>query len=107
MQAILSKAYHLLQERAARIGDEELRRSFLENGAAHRAIVEEIQRMMNHISFLPSLLSPSRQVSSCRHRLHKSAILQISKRLLDLLPRVHDERAVASDRLIQWLARNE
>ena len=37
-QLILSKAYGLLQERVARIGDEELRRSFLENVAAHREI---------------------------------------------------------------------
>ncbi len=37
-QAILSKAHGLLQARAARIGDEELRRSFLENVAAHREI---------------------------------------------------------------------
>ncbi len=35
---ILSKAYGLLQERAARIGDGDLRRSFLENVAAHREI---------------------------------------------------------------------
>ena len=42
-QAILSKAHSLLQEWAARISDEGLRRSFLENVAAHREIVETIQ----------------------------------------------------------------
>ena len=38
-QEILATAYDLLQERAARITDEEMRRSFLENVAAHREIV--------------------------------------------------------------------
>ena len=38
-QEILATAYGLLQERAARITDEELRRSFLENVATHREIV--------------------------------------------------------------------
>ncbi len=37
---ILSTAYRLLQERAAKIGDEERRRSFLEQVSAHREIVE-------------------------------------------------------------------
>jgi tetratricopeptide (TPR) repeat protein len=37
--AILEKAHGLLQEWAARIADDELRRSFLENVAAHREIV--------------------------------------------------------------------
>ena len=37
-QEILSTAHRLLQERAAKISDEELRRSFLENVAAHREI---------------------------------------------------------------------
>ena len=36
---ILDAAYHLLQERAATIEGEDLRRSFLENVAAHREIV--------------------------------------------------------------------
>jgi predicted ATPase/class 3 adenylate cyclase len=36
---ILDAAYHLLQERAATIEEEELRRSYLENVAAHREIV--------------------------------------------------------------------
>jgi predicted ATPase len=40
-QAVLNTAYNLLQERAAKISDEELRRSFLENVAAHRQIVSE------------------------------------------------------------------
>jgi tetratricopeptide (TPR) repeat protein len=39
-QEILNTAHNLLQERAAKIGDEELRRSFLENVAVHREIVE-------------------------------------------------------------------
>ena len=43
-QAILSTACRLLQERAAQIGDETLRRSFLENVVAHREIVEEAAR---------------------------------------------------------------
>jgi len=38
---ILDTAHRLLQERAAKIEDEELRRSFLENVAAHRETVEE------------------------------------------------------------------
>jgi len=37
---VLSAAHRLLQERAARIDDEQLRRSFLENVAAHREIIE-------------------------------------------------------------------
>lgn len=36
---VLNTAHHLLQERAARIEDEELRRSFLENVAVHREII--------------------------------------------------------------------
>jgi adenylate cyclase len=39
--AILSSAHRLLQERAAKTSDEELRRSFLENVAAHREILSE------------------------------------------------------------------
>ena len=38
---ILHTAHRLLQERAAKIDDEELRRSFVENVAAHQDIVEE------------------------------------------------------------------
>jgi tetratricopeptide (TPR) repeat protein len=38
---VLATAHHLLQERAANIEDERLRRSFLENMAAHREIVAE------------------------------------------------------------------
>jgi hypothetical protein len=41
-QEILSTAHRLLQEQAAKISDEEMRRSFLENVAAHREIVEEM-----------------------------------------------------------------
>jgi adenylate cyclase len=40
-QEILNTAHGLLQERAARISDEELRRSFLENVAAHQEILSE------------------------------------------------------------------
>jgi len=38
---ILTTAYHLLQEQAAKISDEDMRRSFLENVAAHRDILRE------------------------------------------------------------------
>jgi len=40
---ILETAHGLLQERAAKIDDEKLRRSFLENVAAHREIQAEWQ----------------------------------------------------------------
>ncbi|MBN2389843.1 MAG: AAA family ATPase [Anaerolineae bacterium] len=43
--AVLEKAHTLLQELAARIDDEVLRRSFLENVAAHRDIVTEWERV--------------------------------------------------------------
>ncbi len=49
-QDILDAAYHLLQERAAKIADDELRRSFLENVAIHREI--------------ENLLSPSARAAS-------------------------------------------
>lgn len=39
--ALVTAAYDLLQERAAKITDEALRRSFLENVASHREIVRE------------------------------------------------------------------
>ncbi len=38
---VLATAYHLLQERVSRIGDERLRCSFLENVTAHREILSE------------------------------------------------------------------
>ncbi len=38
-QDILTAGYNILQEQAAKIGDERLRRSFLENVAAHRELV--------------------------------------------------------------------
>ena len=38
-QEILNTAHHLLHEQAAKINDEEMRRSFLENVAAHREII--------------------------------------------------------------------
>ena len=40
-QEVLGTAYRQLQERAAKITDEAIRRSFLENVAAHREIVWE------------------------------------------------------------------
>jgi adenylate cyclase len=40
-QDILDSTYHLLQEQAAKISDEELRHSFLENVAAHREVIRE------------------------------------------------------------------
>jgi len=42
-QEVLATAYDRLRERAARITDEEMRRSFLENVAAHREIVREVE----------------------------------------------------------------
>jgi tetratricopeptide (TPR) repeat protein len=41
---ILDTTHHLLQERAARISDEKMRRSFLENVAAHGEIVSEFAK---------------------------------------------------------------
>ncbi len=43
-QDILATAHHLLQEQAAQITDDELRRSFLENVAVHREIIQEFAR---------------------------------------------------------------
>jgi hypothetical protein len=40
-EEILDRAHRLLRERASRIGDESLWRSFLENVAAHGEIVRE------------------------------------------------------------------
>ncbi len=40
-QTVLNTAHRLLQEQAAKISDEELRRSFVENVAAHREIISE------------------------------------------------------------------
>ena len=42
--AALARAYRLLHERAGRIGDEALRRSFLENVAAHRALAAALEQ---------------------------------------------------------------
>jgi tetratricopeptide (TPR) repeat protein len=42
-EEVLAQAHNLLQERAAKITDEELRRSFLENVAAHRELLSEWQ----------------------------------------------------------------
>jgi tetratricopeptide (TPR) repeat protein len=41
-EIVLNTAHRLLQERAARISDEDLRRLFLENVAVHREIVREL-----------------------------------------------------------------
>ena len=41
---LLDTAHRLLQERAAKIGDEEMRRSYLENVPAHREIVQEFAK---------------------------------------------------------------
>jgi len=43
-EAVLDTAHRLLQEQAAKITDEEMRRSFLENVAAHREIVHEFSK---------------------------------------------------------------
>jgi len=42
--AVLEAAHNLLQERAAKISDEEMRRSFLEHVPSHREIVSEFTR---------------------------------------------------------------
>jgi tetratricopeptide (TPR) repeat protein len=42
---ILATAHQLLQEQAAKIGDDELRRTFLENVITHREIVKEVDRL--------------------------------------------------------------
>lgn len=44
-QETLDTAHRLLQEQAAKISDEKMRRLFLENVAAHREIVEEMQAL--------------------------------------------------------------
>ena len=41
---LLDTAHGLLQERAAKIGDQEMRRSYLENVSAHREIVQEFAK---------------------------------------------------------------
>ncbi|MEJ2737945.1 MAG: tetratricopeptide repeat protein, partial [Anaerolineae bacterium] len=43
--AVLATAHDLLQERAVKITDKEQRRSFLENVAAHRELVQTFERM--------------------------------------------------------------
>jgi hypothetical protein len=40
----LSRAYRLLKERALKIKDEDLRRSYVENVAVHREIMREFAR---------------------------------------------------------------
>ena len=44
-EKVLSTAHTLLQERAAKIADETLRHSFLENVAAHRKLVQAFERV--------------------------------------------------------------
>jgi tetratricopeptide (TPR) repeat protein len=44
-QGLLDTAHELLQEQAAKITDEKLERSFLENVAAHRELVQAFERM--------------------------------------------------------------
>jgi predicted ATPase/DNA-binding SARP family transcriptional activator len=44
-QKLLDTAHDLLQERAAKIGDEKMRHSFLESVAAHRELVQVFERM--------------------------------------------------------------
>ena len=43
-ESILSSAYHLLQEQAARISDEEMRYSYLENVVTHKEIINEYEQ---------------------------------------------------------------
>ena len=43
---LLDKAHTLLQERAGKIGDEEMRRSYLENVCAHYEIVQEFAKIV-------------------------------------------------------------
>ncbi|MCP4538066.1 MAG: hypothetical protein GY832_13065 [Chloroflexi bacterium] len=40
----MASAHHLLQDQAAKIDDDELRRSFLENVAVHREIINEWEK---------------------------------------------------------------
>jgi DNA-binding SARP family transcriptional activator len=46
---LVSGAYHLLQQRASKIADRELRRSFLENIPAHRAIAAAFRSQHAHV----------------------------------------------------------
>ena len=48
-EEILTGAYHLLQERAEKIDDQELRRSYLENVSYHREIVAEFRRVHERV----------------------------------------------------------
>jgi predicted ATPase len=47
-QSVLEMAYEVLHEKASRIGDERLRRSFLENVAVHRTILEIFGATRSH-----------------------------------------------------------
>jgi hypothetical protein len=42
-QSIITTTYNLLREQASKIDDEEIRRSFFENVAVHREIVEIVE----------------------------------------------------------------
>ncbi len=44
---ILNTAHNLLKEQAAKISDEALRHSFLENVQAHREIISELEKLVN------------------------------------------------------------
>jgi len=52
-QKVLEDAYRFLQDRAARISDEEDRRSYLENVAANRELVEEWTRRREDVTAKP------------------------------------------------------
>jgi hypothetical protein len=58
---VLEEGYQLLQEIAAKFTDEDLRRSFLENVAAHREIVAEYARLdQSRTCGSPRLVQPVR-----------------------------------------------
>jgi class 3 adenylate cyclase/tetratricopeptide (TPR) repeat protein len=48
--AVLAAGYRILQERAARITDEALRRSYLENVAVHREIAQEMAQQLGRLA---------------------------------------------------------
>jgi tetratricopeptide (TPR) repeat protein len=58
-QGVLESAHQLLQARAAKIADEELRRSYLENVRAHRELVKEFQAAAQTPGFFPVLPEPA------------------------------------------------
>jgi hypothetical protein len=68
---VLDAAYRLLQERATHIDDEDLRRSFLENVAAHREIVRlhSVSRCPHPFRRGPVLAPPGQDERGRRERL--------------------------------------